>query len=169
MAKKDSGNISQNFLTQLLFALILTIIFSTSGINLGWSIFLGLLGGLFVALISSTSRNSTQPSNVDSSDGIDAGLKYWLFFLFGFSTLGYEPPKNILLSGLAGFAGGWIIAWWGSKEDTRTQLQPPQVTEDSEDAEVELPTNIVGRRKMRKVTRRTRQNPDNGLFGFLRR
>lgn len=162
MAPQKNNNplpISPNFSNQLIFGLFLTLVLSLSGLPYAWSIFLGILGGFGVGWISETNKSGPQQSDVAASDGIDAGLKYWLFFLAGFMLLRIFPaPLNILLSGLGGFGGGIIIAWWGSREATQTEL-PPELTEDES---AELPKQTFGRR--RKETRRFRR--PRGRFNF---
>ena len=119
------------------------------------SIFLGILGGFILSWITNATNNSPQAPAVASSDGVDTGLKYWLFFMLGFVYLGYPAPMSILLGGIGALAGGWITAWWGSKEETRTQLQ----VEESEDGEVEQPNERLNKRQRRRTGRRYRRTP----------
>ena len=42
--------------------------------------------------------------------------------MIGFVFFGYSAPMSILFGGIAAVGGGWIIAWWRSKEETKTQL-----------------------------------------------
>ena len=119
MAKKSSGNflppISQSFISQLVFGTFLAFIFYLSSRRVELSVFLGVLGGLALGLFTTSTRSGPHPETVASSDGVDAGLKYWLFFLLSFLLLGYEPPVSILLGGIAGLSGGFIFAWWEVK------------------------------------------------------
>ena len=57
------------------------------------------------------------------SDGLSAGLKFWLFFMLSFALAGYPITLSIFYGALGGLAGGWIFAWWKSKEGP-TQPQP---------------------------------------------
>jgi hypothetical protein len=165
MAPKNPITISPNFFSQLVFGLFLTLIFGMTGIKTPWNIFLGILGGLLLGGVSNASRNSPQAPTLASSDGIDAGLKYWLFFLFGFVFLGYQGPLSILLSGIAGFGGGWIIAWWGSREETITQLQ----LDTLEDSEGEVTSVRSTKQQVRRATRRFRKASGLPNFKFWER
>jgi hypothetical protein len=137
--KKNSGNpipIPQSFYTQLVFGLFLTIILRIllGQQYLSLSIFLGIVGGFSIGAFSTTTKTGPQTPTVASSEGIDAGLKYWLFFMLGFVLLGYQPTTSILLGAIGGVGGGFTVAWWGAKEETRTQL-PEVDAEESEDAQ----------------------------------
>jgi hypothetical protein len=154
--KNDFGGlitISQAFFSQLVFGLFLTLIFTMTGAPPSLSIFLGILGGIALAGLTTATRTSPQAPTLGSADGIDAGLKYWLFFLLGFLVLGYPAPMSVFLSALAGLGGGWIIAWWETSEETKTQL----AAEGSEDDQGELPNERAIKRK-RRPTRRFRRS-----------
>ncbi|WP_017317511.1 hypothetical protein [Mastigocladopsis repens] len=157
-------NFSGNFVTQILLGLFFTLVFLATGYDPALSIFLGVLGGLALGWVTASTKTGPQPSTVATSEGVDAGLKYWLFFLLGFVFVGYQPPMSIFLGAIAGIGGGWIIAWWQSKEESRTQLQQDQ----SEDTEVEIPSNRP-RRQIRKTTRRYRRRPGTINFRFWER
>jgi hypothetical protein len=163
MAQKNNDflNIPPDFLSQLIFGGFLILILSMTGTSLALSIFLGIMGGFALGWITSASKNSPEPQSVASSDGIDAGLKYWLFFLLGFSFLGYPAVISILLGGIAAVGGGWIVAWWNSKEEARTQLP----TETPLEIDTEQPSGRVTRQK-RKITRRFRRNSGSVNFRF---
>lgn len=157
---------SPNFVTQILLGLFFTLIFIATGYNPALSIFLGVLGGLALGLITTSTKSGPQASTVATSEGVDAGLKYWLFFLLGFVFVGYKPPMGIFLGAIAGIGGGWIIAWWQSKEESRTQL--PQ--EELEESEVEITTSErPNRRQIRKTARRYRRRPGSINFRFWER
>lgn len=161
MAKKSSGNflpISQSFLTQLIFGTFLAFIFFLSSGRVELSVFLGVLGGLSLGLFTTSTRTGPHPETVASSDGVDAGLKYWLFFLLSFLLLGYDPPISILLGGIAGLSGGFIFAWWGSKEPTVTKV-PSQIQRDIEtdNDESASPAQRINLQRSRRVTRRYRR------------
>ena len=162
MAKKSSGNllppISQSFISQLVFGTFLAFIFYLSSRRVELSVFLGVLGGLALGLFTTSTRSGPHPETVASSDGVDAGLKYWLFFLLSFLLLGYEPPVSILLGGIAGLSGGFIFAWWGSKEPTVTQVssQTQRDIEGEDDGEISPPQRINSPRT-RRATRRYRR------------
>jgi hypothetical protein len=151
--KNNFGNvpIPQNFFSQILIGIFLTIILQLITNNSAWSIFLGILGGFSIGLFSETKKSGPEPSPVATSEGIDAGLKYWLFFLAGFVWLQYPATLGILLGAFGGFGGGVILAWWGSKEATQTNL-PPELTEGEI---AELPKQTTGRQK--RPTRRFRR------------
>ena len=162
MAKKSSGNllppISQSFISQLVFGTFLAFIFYLSSRRVELSVFLGVLGGLALGLFTTSTRSGPHPETVASSDGVDAGLKYWLFFLLSFLLLGYEPPVSILLGGIAGLSGGFIFAWWGSKEPTVTKvsghIQRETQTDDDELATVQRANSPRTRRVARRYRRR---------------
>lgn len=160
MAKKSSGNflppISQSFITQLVFGTFLAFIFYLSSERVGLSVFLGVLGGLALGLFTTSTRSGPHPETVASSDGVDAGLKYWLFFLLSFLLLGYEPPMSILLGGIAGLGGGFIFAWWGSKEPTVTKVSG-QIQREIETQDDELPAQRINSQRSRRATRRYRR------------
>ncbi|MBW4562661.1 MAG: hypothetical protein KME32_16215 [Mojavia pulchra JT2-VF2] len=167
MAQKNNDlfNLSPQFLSQLIFGLILTLVLSMSGSSLALSIFLGIIGGFSLGWITAASNNSPQAQSVASSDGIDAALKYWLFFLVGFSWLGYPAPSSILLGAVGALAAGLIFAWWGSKEETRTQLP----LETAEDGESEQSSSRITRQQRRKPTRRFRRTSRGINFRFWER
>ncbi|KOP26999.1 hypothetical protein AMR41_06460 [Hapalosiphon sp. MRB220] len=150
-------SISPNFLNQILFGVFLTLIFLVVGYALPISLFLGVLGGLAVGWMATANKSSPQSDAIASSEGIDAGLKYWLFFLLGFVFLGYKPSVSILLGSLAGIGGGWLIAWWKSKEETRTQI-PDELTDETQ---LQLPPTPTVKRRIRKPIRRYRRSSRN--------
>ncbi|MCX7592863.1 MAG: hypothetical protein N2235_03685 [Fischerella sp.] len=159
-------SVSPNFLNQILVGIFLTLIFVVLRYPPPLSIFLGILGGLAVGWITSTSKTGPKGGAVASTEGVDAGLRYWLFFLLGFLFLGYKPTISILLGSLAGIGGGWIIAWWQSKEEARTQLPEEPIEEDGS----AQPTYPVAKRRIRKPVRRYRRSPQNfNWFDFWRR
>lgn len=163
--KKDFLNISPNFLSQLIFGLILTLVLSMTGSSLPLSIFLGIIGGFTLGWITAAGKTSAQPQSVASSDGIDAALKYWLLFLIGFSWLGYPAQMSILLGALGALGAGWMIAWWGSKEETITQLP----LEPAEEMEVEQSSDRSTAKRRRKTTKRFRRTPGSINFRFWER
>ncbi|MEM6752349.1 MAG: hypothetical protein AAF630_05190 [Cyanobacteria bacterium P01_C01_bin.38] len=160
MAKKSSGNfvpISQSFLTQLIFGTFLAFVFFLSSGRVELSVFLGVLGGLALGLFTTSTRSGPHPETVASSDGVDAGLKYWLFFLLSFLLLGYQPPISILLGGIAGLSGGFIFAWWGSKEPVVTKV-PSQIQREAEtDDDLASPVQRANSPRTRRVARRYRR------------
>jgi hypothetical protein len=95
------------------------------------------------------------------------GLRLWFFFLFCFFFLKYTVPFSILLGAIGGFAAGWVIGWWKTKDDPTTlkpsSLQESEVVEDS-------PPKVSGLRlaKQHRDTRRNRSSrlktPFSGLF-----
>ncbi|PAX52071.1 hypothetical protein [Brunnivagina elsteri] len=164
MAQQKNNNplpISPNFSNQLIFGLFLTFLLLMIGWDRTWSIFLGILGGFVLGWISEATKSGPQASNIATSEGIDAGLKYWLFLLAGFMFLGtYPAPLSILLGALGGLGGGLIIAWWDSKEATQTEL-PQELTEGEE---FEFPKQVSGRK--RRATRRFRRPRGRINFRF---
>jgi len=160
MAKKSSSNflpLTQGFISQLIFGSFLAFIFFLSSGNPQLSVFLGIFGGVILGLFTTTAKGGPTPETVASSDGVDAGLKYWLFFLLSFLLLGYEPSLSILLGGLAGVGAGFIFAWWGSKEPTVTQVAiSSQRDIEAQDDETSPPQRINSPRS-RKSTRRYRR------------
>lgn len=165
MASKNNDflTISPSFFSQLIFGAFLILILSLTGSPLSLSIFLGILGGFTLGWMTNASKNSPQAPTVASSDGVDAALKYWLFFLLGFVSIGYSAPMSILLGGIGAMGGGWIIAWWGSKEETQTRLPTEAVETDSE-----RPSNRVTKQQKRRPVRRFRR-PSGVNLQFWRR
>ncbi|MEH2325116.1 MAG: hypothetical protein V7K32_16460 [Nostoc sp.] len=151
--KNDLFSISPSFFSQLLFGAFLIFILIMTGSAPALSIFLGIMGGFILTWITNVTDNSAQASTVASSDGVDTGLKYWLFFMLGFVYLGYPAPMSVLLGAIGALAGGWITAWWGSKEPTRTQLQ----VEESEEGEIEPTNDRLNKRQTRRPARRYRR------------
>jgi hypothetical protein len=154
MAKNNNNpfSISPNFTSQLVFGLFLTLILLMIGWSPAWSIFLGIASGFTLTLLGEASKNASQPQSLGTSEGIDAGLKYWLFFLAGFVVMKYAPPFSVLLGCLAGFGGGMIIAFWESKETTQTELSK----ESSEETDVELLPKVTTKRQRMPVRRSRR-------------
>ena len=157
--KSDLFSISPSFFSQLLFGAFLIFILIMTGSAPALSIFLGIMGGFILGWITNVTDNSAQPPAVASSDGVDTGLKYWLFFMLGFVYLGYPAPMSILLGALGALAGGWITAWWGSKEETRTQLQ----VEELEEGQIEPMNDRMNKRQTRKSARRYRRAPGRSI------
>ena len=157
MAKNNFLPLSQGFLNQLIFGIFLAFIFFLFSRKLDLSVLLGISGGLALGLFTTTTKTGPYPETVASSDGVDAGLKYWLFFLLCFLLLGYESPTSILLSGLAGFGGGWIFAWWGSKEPTVTKVSSQTLRDIEAQDETSSPTQRINSPRTRKTTRRYRR------------
>ncbi len=165
---KKPGNplsLSGNLITQLLFGLFISLVLGTTLGNVALSIFLGVLGSLAVGWFTTVNATNPQAETVASTEGIDAGLKYWLFFLLCFSVLGYQPSMSIFLGAIAGGGAGWTIAWWKSNEESRTQLP-----DESEDTEADLSTDAgTTRRRKRKASRRYRRGSGFPSFRFWRR
>lgn len=159
--------LSKDFTTQLIVGVFLAVIFMMTGTPGSLAIFLGIVGGLTLGLFTTTTKTSPKPPVIASSEGIDAGLKYWLFFMLAFVLLlGYSAPTGILLGSIAGLGGGWIIAWWGAKEEIRTQL-PVELPTTDEDAEDVLAT--TPRRRIRKAIRKFRKARGFQIPPFMRR
>jgi hypothetical protein len=150
----NSLSLSGLFLTQLLFGLFLSLVFGITLHNVPLSIFLGVIGGMLIGWFTAATTTGPQAQPVATSEGIDAGLKYWLFLLLGFTVLGFQPSMSIFLSAIGGLGAGWILAWWKTKEESRTQL-PQEVLEDLEaDEATEM---VTTRRRRRKQPRRYRR------------
>ncbi len=161
--KNNLGNlfvISSSFFSQLVVGIFLAVLFLNAGIPPSLSLFLGVTAGFVLGWVTSANQKSPQSQNLDSSKGIDAGLKYWLFFLLGFVLVGHSTSTSILLSGIAGIAAGWTIAWWNSKEETQTQLPKPDV----EEAEAELSRRRITTQRSRRSTRRYRR--ESGIINL---
>jgi hypothetical protein len=157
---------SPNFFSQLVFGFILALIARFAGASYIVSLFLGILGGSALGWFTTVNENNPPIPDVASNDGIDAALKYWLFFMFSFVFLGYPAPISILFGGMAAFGGGLIIAWWRSKEKTQTQISDEilPVEEDSEESS----SRRVKRRK-RLSSRRYRRPSGSFNFRFWQR
>jgi uncharacterized membrane protein YuzA (DUF378 family) len=48
---------------------------------------------------------------MNTNEGINAGLQIWLIFLILFALLGYSALMSLIMSAIAGLAGGYIIYW----------------------------------------------------------
>ncbi|MEB3150253.1 MAG: hypothetical protein VKL60_14735 [Sphaerospermopsis sp.] len=152
---------SPNFFSQLVFGFLLAIISSFAGASLILSLFVGIMGGVALGWFTNVNENNPQIPDVASNDGIDAALKYWLFFMFSFVFLGYSAPISILFGGIAAVGGGWIIAWWRSKEATQTQLSD----EILEDAEIPEP-KVKSTRSRKRISTRRYRRASSGSFNF---
>ncbi|TAE57987.1 MAG: hypothetical protein EAZ76_08670 [Nostocales cyanobacterium] len=155
---------SPNFFSQLVFGFLLFLIANFVGASLILSLFIGILSGIALGVFTSANETNPQIPNVASNDGIDAALKYWLAFMVGFVLLGYSAPISILFGGMAAIGGGWIIAWWRSKEETKTQLPKDILIEEDEDSELVSPR--TPRRKRRLNANRLRRSPGSFNFRF---
>jgi len=152
---------SPNFLSQLLFGLFLFIIARIAAASFPLSLFVGVMGGVTLGLITNANDNNPESTIVAPNDGIDAGLKYWLVFMLGCLFLGYSAPMSILFGGIAGVGGGWIISWWRSQETSQTQL-----SEDIVEENTEQPSERSTKRRKRKPTRRSRRVSTTFNFRF---
>jgi Flp pilus assembly protein TadB len=135
MAQKNNflGNLfssTPNFFSQLVFGLLLAIIIKLVGASIAVSLCLGIIGGFVLGWFTTANENSAAPQTVASNDGIDAAMKYWVFFLLGFVFLGYPAILSIFLGIIGAIGGGWTIAWWRSLEVTRTQIVDEIKTEE---------------------------------------
>lgn len=167
--KKKPSNlfpVSQNFLSQLVFGLFLSVLLLLLEFPRAWSIFLGITAGFIFGWIATASQNNPKSQNLASSEGIDAGLKYWLFFMVGFVLVGYPTTISIFIGGVAGIAGGWMMTWWKSKGETKTELLPDEITLPEE---AQTSRGRVIRRKMRKNTQRYRRSPGSIKLKFWER
>jgi hypothetical protein len=150
---------SPNFFSQLLFGLFLFIIARIANLSIPLSVFIAIMGGVTLGWFTFANDNSPEPATVASNDGIDAGLKYWLFFMLGCLFLGYSAPLSIVFGAIAGVGGGWIIGWWRSEEKLQTQLSEEIVEED-----IEQPSERSAKRRKRKPTLRYRR--ESSTFNF---
>lgn len=160
--KPGLPSISPQLFSQIVFGGFLIGIMIMAQFPWAMSICLGILGGFIFGWFTSSSKESAKPEAVASSEGIDAALKYWLFFLLGFVFVGYSPAVSIVLGAVAAIGGGWITAWWASKEDARTQLPVPTVNEVTE----EKPRDRITRQRSRKSSQRYRRAAGSFNFRF---
>jgi hypothetical protein len=156
---------SPNFFAQFIFGFIVFLISSFMGASPILSVALGIIAGRALGWFTYANENSPQISETVTNDGIDSGLKYWLFFMFSCILLGYPAPISILFGGIAAVGGGWIISWWRSKEETRTQLPDDVVLEE----DMELSNPRIKRKHTRKYTRRYRRSYGSFNFRFWQR
>ncbi|MFM7405710.1 MAG: hypothetical protein ACKO3K_03310 [Cuspidothrix sp.] len=166
MASKNNllGDIlssSPNFLSQLLFGLFLFIIARVAGASFPLSLFVGVMSGVSLGVITNANENNPDSTIVAPNDGIDAGLKYWLVFMLGCLFLGYSAPLSILFGGIAGLGGGWIISWWRSQETLQTQL-----SQEIPEHNLEEPGERSTKRRKRQPTRRFRRGSATFNFRF---
>ncbi|MDJ0736822.1 MAG: hypothetical protein QNJ47_22605 [Nostocaceae cyanobacterium] len=160
-------SISPSFFSQLVVGIFLAVLFANTGVPPSLSLFLGITAGFILGGLTSANQNRPQSQNLDSSKGIDAGVKYWLFFLLGFILIGHTTSTSILLSGIAGIAAGWIIAWWNSKEETKTQL--PEATGEQPEVEEKIPRHRITTQRSRRSTRRYRRESGISNLKFWER
>ena len=153
---------SPNFFSQLLFGLFILSISSIAQASVPLSLFIAIIGYVGLGWFTAANDNNPEPSTVASNDGIDAGLKYWLFFMLGCIFLGYSAPMSIVFGAIAGVGGGWIISWWRSKEALQTQLSEDIVVEEN----TEQPSDRSAKRRKRKPTKRFRRGSTTFNFRF---
>ncbi len=170
MAPKNNllGNIfssSPNFFSQLLFGLFIFIISRIAQASVPLSLFIAIMGGVSLGWFTAANDNNPEPSTVASNQGIDAGLKYWLFFMMGCLFLGYSAPMSIVFGGIAGVGGGWIIGWWRSEEALQTQLSEDIVEEE----DTEQPSERSAKKRKRKPTKRFRRDSTTFNFRFWKK
>ncbi len=90
------------------------------------------------------------PKPAGLSKGIATGLKIWLYFLIAFLLMRYPIRLSILMSFLAGIAGGLINEWW--------QTEDPDAEEDSEVAPQKKLIETAKLRTENQVKKRQRYN-----------
>jgi hypothetical protein len=153
---------SPSFFSQFVFGFLLAAISWFGGASLILCVFLGIAGGLALGWFTIANENNATISNVAANDGIDAALKYCLVFMFSFLFIGYSGPISILFGCIAGLGGGWIIAWWRSKELTITQIQDDLLDDD----DFKQSDTRVTKRKIRLRVHRLRRPPGSFNFRF---
>ena len=166
--KNHSKTIPKNFLTQLIFGLFLSIFLLSLGLQEAWSFFLGITFGFIFGWFTNVSQSNPRARNIPSSEGIEAGLRYWLFFMVGFLLIGYQAPAGIVIGGIAGVAGGWMTTWWKSKGEAKSEPSLPKISEVGIEEAIS-PQIRMNRKKMRKVTRRYRLTPGSINWRFWER
>lgn len=72
------------------------------------------------------------------SDGFPIALRLWLVFLLSLVLFGYSVPFSILVGAVGGMAGGWVVAWWSSKD------KPINPSSESEDELEAAPVKLSG-------------------------
>lgn len=167
--KNNSGKllyVSPNFLSQLAFGLFLSVLLSLLGFPRTWSIFLGVLAGFISGWAAVASQNNPRTQNLTSSEGIEAGLKYWLFFMLAFVLVGYPPNISIFVGGIGGIAGGWMIHWWKSKGETKAKPSSPEIPPPEEEV---TSRGRITQTRIRKTTQRYRRTPGSFNFKFWQR
>lgn len=162
MAGNNSGlpPLSPESVSQLIFGGFLIFILLLAGFSLPLSIFVGIIAGFVLGWFTNSSNIQPEQTTIASTEGIDAGLKYWLFFVLGFLFFGYPAPVSILLGAIAALGGGWITAWWGCKESMQSQLPMEALEIDINQS----PRERITRRLRRRPTRRYRR--PSGSFNF---
>jgi len=153
---------SPNFFSQFVFGFLLAAISRFAGASVILCVFLGITGGLALGWFTIANENNATIPNVAANDGLDAALKYCLVFMFSFLFIGYSAPISILFGCIAGLGGGWIIAWWRSKELTITQIQDDLLDDD----DFKQSDTRVTKRKTRLPARRLRRPPGSFNFRF---
>ncbi|NRB08504.1 MAG: hypothetical protein HRU34_16015 [Richelia sp.] len=163
--KDESKLIPKEFLTQLIFGLFLSVLLLSLKVQPAWSFFLGITSGFIFGWFNNVSQNNPKAQNLPSSEGIDAGLRYWLFFMLGLVLLGYQAPAGIFVGGIGGIAGGWMITWWKSKGETKSKPSLPEIA-GVDGEELASSRTRITRNKIRKATQRYRRSPGSINWKF---
>lgn len=87
------------------------------------------------------------------SKGFAVGLQIWLLFLISLYGLGYPALFSITLGAVGGFASGFIVDWWLSKDE---RTEPEKKPDDNEGVE-EVAKTRKRRRKNSALQRRRQQ------------
>jgi len=101
------------------------------------------------------------------SDGFPVALRVWLAFLLCLVLLGYSVPFSIVVGAVGGIAGGWVVAWWNSKD------KPQKVSSESQDEQEEAPIKVSGltlaKQRREARARKRSQKSSIPLTGLLNR
>ncbi|MEB3338884.1 MAG: hypothetical protein VKJ46_15545 [Leptolyngbyaceae bacterium] len=90
------------------------------------------------------------------SQGIPTGLKVALFFLIGFSLLGYPAFFSLFLAIVGGIASGFIVHWWQAKEIV---MKPSPPNQNAEPSSTDPPTEVKMTRAERWRKNQKRRKP----------
>lgn len=87
------------------------------------------------------------------SKGFAVGLQIWLLFLISFYGLGYPALFSILLGAIGGFASGFIVDWWLTKDEnieSRKRRSEEGVEEQTQSRKRQRSNSALHHRKRRR-------------------
>ena len=94
------------------------------------------------------------------SEGFSLALRLWLFFLISLVLLRYPVVFSIIIGAIGGFSGGWIFAWWKSKEGPIASKEEEEEEEEEEEKPEENSVKLSGLKlaKQRNDARKQKRN-----------
>ncbi|MEB3358492.1 MAG: hypothetical protein VKK04_17330 [Synechococcales bacterium] len=95
----------------------------------------------------------------------NAALKYWLIFFGLFLLAGFTVEQSFVLGGLAAIAGGFIVKWWGIKEEKPKPAPAPEAKTPQFFGK--LPSGFLNRFSIGKRQVQQPQQGKGGLFSLF--